>query len=97
MQRQAMKKQVIIFFCYVLVSILIGAYFLIFVVTPLKHLDAAQNAIISQYLAMYCHPKKYSSPIQDAFKVGQMAALSRVLIAANLQIVGTIELAKCRL
>jgi hypothetical protein len=66
----------------------------LFLLTPVQDLNATQRAVLDEYLATYC--------VKDTthngwFVVGQSAALSRIVVRANLGNLALIEYAKCKI
>lgn len=53
----------------------------------------AQRAIVEEFVARYCHPDK---GVNDDFRLGDAAALSRVSIKSGLQPLAWAEYLKCK-
>jgi hypothetical protein len=53
----------------------------------------AQKAIVTEFVASYCHP---STAINESFQLGGAAALSRLAIESGLQPMAWAEYLKCK-
>lgn len=64
---------------------------------PRSHASAAQEAMLAQYLKVYCNkhpPRDFAGQI---FAGGEAAALSRVTISAGIGELALAEYAKCKI
>jgi hypothetical protein len=74
-------------------SALAGGGVAIFSTDPRRSATHDQEAILREYLQVYCHPDK----LRVAAQIGQAAVLSRLVIAAGVGELALAEYAKCKL
>ena len=85
-------KHAAIYILVCLLSVAGGGAAAYLAIDPVSKADRAQKAILAEYLATYCHPDQDHL---EAF-IAQAAALSRVMVKAELGDVALAEYAKCR-
>jgi hypothetical protein len=79
-----------------MVSALLGAVCAYWIFDPVARLDKSQQAILSEYLRVYCGGPKWMTD-DKMFTAGAAAEMSRIAIAVGIGELALAEYGKCKI